>query len=561
MKEKVLITGGSGLLALNWTISRQCISNVMLALHKREMQVYGVKTFFLSLSSRESVERTLRKYSPTIVIHTAALTNIEECESNPELARKTNVELARNVASACNHCNVKFVHISTDHVFSGCSKFYKETDKPSPLNVYARTKLEAENEVLKSNPKSLIVRTNFFGWGSSYRYSLTDKIIYALRKGNRVTLFDDIFFTPILASELINSVHGLLDIGTTGIINVVGNERLSKYEFGLKVANIFGLNNELIERSSIENNIDLTLRPKDMSLSNHKFLKLTGGSIKSLDEQLIDLAYQESAPQTIFNDSGMIPYGKHHIDEDDIQAVVNVLRGGDLTQGPMVGEFEKAVSEYVGSKYAVAVSSGTAALHLAALVAEVGPRTALVTSPITFVASANSALYVGARVLFADIDPQTINMSPESLRQVIKDNPDVRAIIPVHFAGLPCDMPAIKSVANQASAIIIEDAAHALGSKYPDGQQVGCCSHSHMTIFSFHPVKTIAAGEGGMITTNDKRIYQKLLRLRSHGINKLGDSLLLPEQAIEDGIRDPWYYEMQELGFNYRITDIKCALG
>ena len=382
-----------------------------------------------------------------------------------------------------------------------------------------------------------------------------------MRKGNRITLFDDVFFTPILASELINSVHRLLDLGTTGIINVVGNERLSKYEFGLKVANIFGLNNELIERSSIENNIDLTLRPKDMSLSNHKFLKLTGGSIKSLDEQLIDLAYQESESQTISNDSGMIPYGKHHIDEDDIQAVVNVLKGGDLTQGPMVGEFEKAVSEYVGSKYAVAVSSGTAALHLAALVAEVGPGTALVTSPITFVASANSALYVGARVLFADIDPQTINMSPESLRQVIKDNPDVRAVIPVHFAGLPCDMPAIKSVADQAGAIIIEDAAHALGSKYPDGQQVGCCSHSHMTIFSFHPVKTIAAGEGGMITTNDKRIYQKLLRLRSHGINKLGDSLLLPEQAIEDGIRDPWYYEMQELGFNYRITDIQCALG
>lgn len=257
----------------------------------------------------------------------------------------------------------------------------------------------------------------------------------------------------------------------------------------------------------------------------------------------------------------MIPYGKHHIDEQDIQAVVGVLRSGLLSQGPAIESFERAIADYVGAKYAVAVSSGTAALHLAALVAGVGPGASLITSPITFVASANAALYAGGRVVFVDIDPDTVNMSPVALREAIANNPDARAIIPVHFAGLPCDMPAIKSIADQAGVVVIEDAAHALGAHYPDGQRVGSCAYSHMTIFSFHPVKAIAAGEGGMITTNDKSIYRRLLRLRSHGINKLDDPFELPEQAETNGVRDPWYYEMQEIGFHYRITDIQCALA
>jgi UDP-4-amino-4,6-dideoxy-N-acetyl-beta-L-altrosamine transaminase len=257
----------------------------------------------------------------------------------------------------------------------------------------------------------------------------------------------------------------------------------------------------------------------------------------------------------------MIPYGKHSIDEDDIQAVVEVLRGGALTQGPKIAEFEQAVADYVGARHAVAVSSGTAALHLAALAAGVGPGTTLITSPITFVASANAGAYAGARVAFADIDPDTINMSPVELEAALVAYPDTKAIIPVHFAGLPCDMSPIKSLADNVGAAVIEDAAHALGASYPDGQRVGCCAHSLMTIFSFHPVKAIAAGEGGMITTNDEACYRRLLRLRSHGINKMDDPMLLPDDASTDGVQNPWYYEMQELGFHYRITDIQCALG
>lgn len=257
----------------------------------------------------------------------------------------------------------------------------------------------------------------------------------------------------------------------------------------------------------------------------------------------------------------MIPYGRHHIDQDDIDAVVDVLRNGALTQGPVVEAFERAIAEYVGAEYAVAVSSATAGLHLAALVAGVGPGAGLITTPITFVASANAALYAGGDPQFADIDPTTLNLSPDSLKEALTRHPDTRAIIPVHFGGLPCDMVRIEEVASRAGAVVIEDAAHALGATYADGRRVGCCANSLMTVFSFHPVKLIAAGEGGLITTNDPGVYRRLLRLRSHGINKATDPLIRTELAMTGATANPWYYEMQELGYHYRITDIQCALA
>ncbi len=257
----------------------------------------------------------------------------------------------------------------------------------------------------------------------------------------------------------------------------------------------------------------------------------------------------------------MIPYGRHYIDQDDIDAVTEVLRNGALTQGPAVEAFERAIAEFVGAKYAVAVSSATAGLHLAALVAGVGPGSSLITTPITFVASANAALYAGGDPQFADIDPTTLNLSPDSLRDALTRHPNTRAVIPVHFGGLPCDMVRIQQVAASSGAVIIEDAAHALGATYPDGRRVGCCANSLMTVFSFHPVKLIAAGEGGLITTNDFSVYSRLLRLRSHGINKASDPFIRTELAMTGETANPWYYEMQELGYHFRITDIQCALG
>ena len=249
-----------------------------------------------------------------------------------------------------------------------------------------------------------------------------------------------------------------------------------------------------------------------------------------------------------------IPYGRQSISEEDIQAVVEALRSDWLTQGPAVEKFENAVAEYCGARYGVAVANGTAALHLAALAAGFGLDDEVITSPITFVASANCIVYTGAKPVFADIMDQTCCIDPQQIETKI--TPATKGLIPVHFAGQPCDMKAIADLAYKYKLVVIEDAAHAIGSSYEiDGHvyRVGSCSHSNMTIFSFHPVKHITTGEGGFITTNSEKIYHKLLLLRSHGINK--------EPSELTKISGPWYYEQQILGFNYRITDFQCVLG
>lgn len=253
----------------------------------------------------------------------------------------------------------------------------------------------------------------------------------------------------------------------------------------------------------------------------------------------------------------MIPYGRQDINEEDIRAVVEVLRSDWLTQGPAVERFEQEVARYCGAKFAVAVSSATAALHIACLAAGLKPGDNLWTSPNTFVASANCGLYCGARPDFVDIDPRTYNLSVDALKQKLARAENQgelpRIVIPVHFAGQSCDMDAIAGLGKRYGFTVIEDASHAIGGRYRD-TRVGSCAFSDMTVFSFHPVKIITTGEGGMILTNRQDLYEKLVRLRSHGITR--DPMLMEGES--DG---PWYYQQIELGFNYRITDIQAGLG
>lgn len=244
----------------------------------------------------------------------------------------------------------------------------------------------------------------------------------------------------------------------------------------------------------------------------------------------------------------MIPYGKQTIDQDDIQAVVDVLKSDFLTTGPKIAEFEQTVADYVGAKYAVAISNGTSALHAACFAAGIGPGDEVITTPLTFAASANCVLYCGGTPVFADVDPKTYNIDPEDIRRKITGR--TKAIIAVHLAGQPCDMDAIHSIAREHGLIVIEDGAHALGSVYK-GKKVG--SMSDMTTFSFHPVKPITTGEGGMIVTDNEDFYKKMILFRSHGITR-DDSMM----TRNDG---PWFYQQFDLGYNYRITDIQCALG
>lgn len=244
----------------------------------------------------------------------------------------------------------------------------------------------------------------------------------------------------------------------------------------------------------------------------------------------------------------MIPYGKQTIEQDDIQAVVDVLKSDFLTTGPQIAEFEQTVADYVGAKYAVAISNGTSALHAACFAAGIRPGDEVITTPLTFAASANCVLYCGGTPVFADVDPKTYNIDPEDIRRKITDR--TKAIIAVHLAGQPCDMDAIHSIAREYGLIVIEDGAHALGSVYK-GKKVG--SMSDMTTFSFHPVKPITTGEGGMIVTDNEDFYKKMVLFRSHGITR-DDSIM----TRNDG---PWFYQQFDLGYNYRITDIQCALG
>jgi UDP-4-amino-4,6-dideoxy-N-acetyl-beta-L-altrosamine transaminase len=246
-----------------------------------------------------------------------------------------------------------------------------------------------------------------------------------------------------------------------------------------------------------------------------------------------------------------IPYGKQWIDKEDMQAVLKVLKSDFITQGPAIAEFEEIIRERTEAKYCVALANGTAALHLAVQALEIPRGKKGLTSPITFAASANGFLYNGLKPGFADIDTKTYNIDPTEIERKI--DPSTSLLIPVHFAGQPADMKAISRIARKSGCRVIEDAAHAIGSRTENGRPVGNCEYSDMTIFSFHPVKTVTTGEGGAITTNSEELYRRLMRLRSHGITKDPDVL-----TQNPG---PWYYEMHDLGFNYRLTDIQAALG
>lgn len=253
----------------------------------------------------------------------------------------------------------------------------------------------------------------------------------------------------------------------------------------------------------------------------------------------------------------MIPYGRQDIGQDDIDAVVEVLRSDFITQGPVVPRFERAVADHVGAAHGIAANSGTSALHIACQSLGLGPGDTLWTTPISFVASANCALYCGASVDFVDIDPRTYNISVERLEEKLSraasDGRLPKIVIPVHLTGQPCDMAAIGALASRYGFQVIEDACHALGGRYR-GERIGNGRHSAITVFSFHPVKHITTGEGGMCMTNDAELAGRMRRLSSHGITRDDALMTSPTEG-------PWYYQQLELGYNYRLTDLQAALG
>jgi dTDP-4-dehydrorhamnose reductase len=294
LAPRILITGGSGLLALNWAWAMRDQWQVILGTHKHMVKLDGTTSYKLDLDDPQNLSRQIDQLEPDLIVHTAGLTSVDLCENDPLLARHINAELAQNIAQIVADRNIQLIHISTDHLFSNGHSFYTEEDATQPLNEYAVSKLLAEDWVRQMCPSSLIVRTNFFGWGHAQRQSFSDWIIYNLRAGNELSLFDDVYFTPILADVLATSAHDLISMNMSGIFNLVGDERLSKYDFAIQVATCFGLSLDLIRRDQVEQASLRAKRPKDMSLDNKKARKLLGKGLGDVGGFLDTLKKQEA---------------------------------------------------------------------------------------------------------------------------------------------------------------------------------------------------------------------------------------------------------------------------
>ena len=564
--SRILITGVSGLLGNNLAYYFKDRYSVLGLYNLHPVSIDSVQTCKCDITAADQFKKIVKEFKPDVIVHCASLTNVDFCETNKELAYKINVYGTKIIVDDIKKTGIKLIYMSSDSVYDGVKGSFSEDDPVKPLNYYGVTKYEGEQEILKHS-NHLIFRTNLFGWNIlEDKYSLAEWILNELRHDREIKGFKDVFFSSIYTFELARIVEKAVKKDLKGIYNCGSKTSLSKYEFALQIAEKFGLDKKLITPISIDEFDFCAKRGKNFSLDVARLEDALGYKIPALTES-INSFYQDylnNLPKLIKKEEKYIPYGKHYIDEGDIEEVVKVLRSDRITQGDKIKEFEDALCEYTGARYAVAVSSGTSALHIACLAAGLKGQDEFITSPNTFVASANCGVYCGAMPIFADIEETTYNIDPEEIRKNI--TPKTKAIIPVHFAGQICDMVKIKNIIEEKQAqykekiFIIEDASHALGSLYKRAK-AGSCVYSDMTMMSFHPVKHITTAEGGVVFTNDEKLYKKLKLFRSHGITSNEEDLVFKEQAYSPSGLNPWYYEQQALGFNYRITDIQCALG
>jgi dTDP-4-dehydrorhamnose reductase len=289
----ILITGGSGLLGANWFYTMRNDYTIYLGINKKYINPEGGKVISIDFSSTNAFFNQVVSIKPTLIINTAGLTSVENCENNPDLAFHINVELSTMVADVAKKLSIPFVHISTDHLFEGNASMLSENEATCAINVYGYTKALAEKAVLDINPDALVIRTNFYAWGTSYRKSFSDQIIKSLRDKQMINLFDDVYYTPILAENLINTVHDLLKKKAVGIFNVVSDDRISKYDFGVLLAEQFALDKSYIKRCSLQSNTNLVRRPTDMSLSNQKTRELLGRKLGTVKNDIFRLHQQE----------------------------------------------------------------------------------------------------------------------------------------------------------------------------------------------------------------------------------------------------------------------------
>jgi len=581
VKKRLLITGVSGLLGNNLAYCLKNTYDILGLYNAHGVEIEGIKTRKIELTSETAVEKIIEEFDPDIIIHCAAISDVDFCEDHQDLAQQVNVSGTRFLVNQALKNGAKFVYISTDLLYGDSPKNPLPEDFPvHPTNYYALTKYQGEREAARV-PEALILRTNLFGWNIQNKFSLAEWVIHELSAGKRIQGFQDTYFSSIYTFELARIIDQAIEKDLKGIYNCGSSTFMSKNEFARRIADYFQLNKSCIQAISIDQAHLKAPRRKNLGLDVRKMEAALGRAFPTLEESIEKFYddYQKGIPgiikqnnfRKIFPVLDHIPYGRQSIMQEDIQAVVDVLKSNYLTQGPKIPEFENGLRDITTARHCVAVNSATSALHIACLAADIGPGDEVITTPITFVASANCIVYCGGKPVFADIDARTYNISTQEIEKKITER--TKAVIPVHFAGQSCDMDAIRDMirvkerAYGHRIYLIEDACHALGSFYKN-TRVGSCAYSDMTTLSFHPVKHITTGEGGAVLTNDKGVWRKLCYLRSHGITSDPEEFVHKDTAFEPAqekgevpVKRPWYYEQTYLGFNYRITDMQCALG
>lgn len=584
MRYRILITGVSGLLGNNLAYYFKEGNQVTGLYFSHPVAIPGVETRGINLLNYSETRALVLEMCPDVVINCASRTDVDRIEEEEEGGWQANVLVTRVLLDAFRDLNTKFIHISTDSVYSGLEGPYDEDMETAPCNWYGKTKFDSE-KLVSGRAGALILRTNLYGWNVQDKKSLAEWFLDRLQTGQRTMGFADAQFSSIYTFLLAEIIEKCIKRGLTGLYNCACRDSWTKYEFGWNIAEVFGMDPAQVLPISLDDVGLKAKRGKDLRLNVTRLENDLAERLPTMAESLDRLHqdWQRGVPGEIkrgareelrafYPERDVINYGGQAIDQADIDAVVKVLKSPYLTQGAEVSRFEEEIASYVGAKFAIAVSSGTAALHLACLAADIAPGDEGVTSPITFLASANAMVYCGAAPRFADIDPRTYNMDAAELMKCITKK--TRVVIPVHFAGQSCYMDAIQQIRRDAEKkyghkiYFIEDACHALGSLYKE-KKVGSCEFSDMTVMSFHPVKHITTGEGGVVFTNDENLYKRLCRFRSHGITSepedfINKDFAFPSHPSKSTILNspnPWYYEQQDLGFNYRITDIQCALG
>jgi len=511
------------------------------------------------------------------VIHLAAIVGDPASQHNPEETIETNYLATKMLAESCKYNQVnRLLFASTCSVYGTGEEQLTESSPLNPVSHYARTKIKSEEGILSladDNFSPCILRmATLYGYSPRMRFDLVVNVLtMKATTEKKINIFGGEQWRPLLhvedaAEAFIKCLEAPISKIKKGVFNVGSTKQ------NYQIKDLGKIVKNLIPETEVIYDDEETIggkkdeRTYNVSFDRIKML-LEFDVKRELEESILEIKEKiESKEIKNVKDSihynfipnqkreimenERIPYSTMIPDEEDIKAVVETLKSGWLATGPRIKEFEETFAKFVGAKYAVAVSSGTAALHLACLAAGLKEGDELITSPMTFAASANCALYCGAKPVFVDINEDGL-INAEKIEEKITSK--TKIIIPVHYSGLPCDMDSIRDIAKKNNLIVIEDACHAVGAKYKDSK-IGDCKYSNMSIFSFHPVKHITLGEGGLITTNSKELYDKLMSIRNHGMIHEKEKM-----STKDG--GDWFHEMQSLGFHYRNTDIQGALG